>query len=144
MCALPHGLWSGNSLRLVQGLGPWNCQSESTTTALTGYRKVTGPESLARVFSMRTAVLPAPQGLGCREAQGARRAWHCVTGAGPTHPQDWASFYSWYLPTSPLYTGICFQRIPRVGSLVGSGSQLVVNYNPIRCHRSLTSNKQVF
>ena len=53
--------------------------------------------------------------------------YHCVTGARPTHPQGCASFYTWYPPMSPLYTGICFHWIPRVGSLMGSGSQLVVN-----------------
>ena len=78
---------------------------------------------------------------GCPEAP---RASHCVTGARSTHPQDPTSFYTWYLPMSSLYTGICFHRIPWVASLMGSGSQLVVNYNPILCHRSLTSHKQVF
>jgi hypothetical protein len=69
---------------------------------------------------------------------------HCVTGARPTHPQGCASFSIWYPPMSPLYTGIWFQRIPRVAFLMGSGSQLVVNYNHIQCHRSLASLKQVF
>jgi hypothetical protein len=33
---------------------------------------------------------------------------HCVTGAIPTHLQLNPGFYTWYLPMSALYTGICF------------------------------------
>ena len=51
---------------------------------------------------------------------------------------------TWYLPMSALYTVTCFQWIPRVACLMGSGSQLVVKYNPIICHSSLTSFKPVF
>ena len=51
---------------------------------------------------------------------------------------------TWYLPMSALYTGICFHQIPTVAFLMGSDSQLVVNYNPILCHISLTSLKPVF
>ena len=69
---------------------------------------------------------------------------HCVTGARPTHRQNFTRFYTWYPSMSALHTGIWFQRISRVGFLVGSGSHLVVNYHPILFHRSCTSRKQVF
>ena len=51
---------------------------------------------------------------------------------------------TWYLPMSPLYTGLCFYWIPRVASLMVSGSQLVVKYNLILCQSSLVSLKPVF
>ncbi len=51
---------------------------------------------------------------------------------------------TWYLPMSALYTGICFHQIPTVAFLMGSDSQLGVNYTPMLCHISLTSLIPVF